>query len=228
VENLPRLDTIKSIVTKKATDAANAAVVGMADGVAKRAYNTTRDSTANHERSRIAQEIIQQKVVAYLLNPNSGFEALPREHELMLQMKSYLAEGVKTKDERCFTGNSFITGEARFSVLTKRVNLDWLDRVYIPVDSVLSAKHTPPEQMESIETPKKESARKTDNLLRALVCIAADAYGYNPASGKSTAPADIAGAISKYSGGEFSPDAKTIKGWLKEGAALLPPNPQQD
>jgi hypothetical protein len=72
---------------------------------------------------------------------------------------------------------------------------------------------------------KPESTRKIDNLLQALTCIAIDAYGHDPKSNKSTAPSDIANALSKL-GKNF--DQKTIRGWLKEGADLLPPIPRKD
>lgn len=68
---------------------------------------------------------------------------------------------------------------------------------------------------------KPESTRKTENLLRALAAIAIDDYRYDSDSLKSTAPQDIADALSKR-GVNFDP--KTIRGWLKEGTALLPPN----
>lgn len=65
----------------------------------------------------------------------------------------------------------------------------------------------------------KESTRKTENLLRALAAIAIDDYGYDPESLKSSAPQDIANATSAQG---VNLDAKTIRNWLKEGAALLP------
>ncbi|OIQ76137.1 hypothetical protein GALL_421890 [mine drainage metagenome] len=74
-------------------------------------------------------------------------------------------------------------------------------------------------------TSKPESTRKTENLLQALTCIAIDAYGYDPKSGKSTAPSDIASALD-FLGKPVNP--KTIRGWLKEGADLLPPIPHKD
>ncbi len=64
-----------------------------------------------------------------------------------------------------------------------------------------------------------ESTRKIENLLRALTSIAMDVYGYNPESGKNTAPKEIADAMSLRG---FEKDEKTVRGWLKEGAALLP------
>lgn len=72
---------------------------------------------------------------------------------------------------------------------------------------------------------KPESTRKTENLLRALTAIAIDDYGYDPESLKSNASQDIANAMSNQG---VSFDAKTIRNWLKEGAALLPPKREED
>lgn len=68
-------------------------------------------------------------------------------------------------------------------------------------------------------TNKPESSRKTDNLLRAIAGIAIHAYGYNPQSSKSSAPTEIAEALSDLG---HPLDPKTIRGWLNEGCQLLP------
>lgn len=75
------------------------------------------------------------------------------------------------------------------------------------------------------EQPKPESTRKSENLLQALAAIAIDAYGYDPDSAKSTAPKDIADALARLG---QKVDPKTIRGWLKEGSALLPRKPDND
>jgi|GEM_PF-6685424 len=77
--------------------------------------------------------------------------------------------------------------------------------------------------LEAINKP--ESTRKTENLLRALTAIAIDEYGYKPESLKSNAPQDIANAMSNQ-GVIF--DAKTIRNWLREGAALLTSKRDED
>lgn len=73
------------------------------------------------------------------------------------------------------------------------------------------------EKMDEAEKP--ESTRKTENLLQALTCISMVEYGYDPTSGKSNAPTDIAKALSERG---LTFDQKTIRNWLKEGANLLP------
>lgn len=72
---------------------------------------------------------------------------------------------------------------------------------------------------------KPESTRKTNNVLQAFTAIAIDAYGYDPKAEKSTATQDIANALDKL-GAVGNP--KTIRSWLKEGAELLPSNPQKN
>jgi hypothetical protein len=78
----------------------------------------------------------------------------------------------------------------------------------------------------SIEDKQKpESARKIDNLLQAITAIAIDSYRYDPKLEKSNVPQQMSDDISK-SGKTI--DTKTIRGWLKEGLALLPPKPHKD
>lgn len=78
---------------------------------------------------------------------------------------------------------------------------------------------------QSNNAAKPESTRKSNNVLQAFTAIAIDAYGYNPKAEKSKAPQDIADALTKL-GAVGNP--KTIRGWLKEGAELLPANPYKD
>ncbi len=78
---------------------------------------------------------------------------------------------------------------------------------------------------QSTNTQKPESTRKTNNVLQAFTAIAIDAYGYDPKAEKSTAPQDIANALEKL-GAVGNP--KTIRSWLREGAELLPSNPNKD
>lgn len=98
---------------------------------------------------------------------------------------------------------------------------------YLPEDSVLVVRTAALREFEARLTApakKPESTRKTENLIQALTCIAIDAYGYDPQSGKNSAPKDIADAMSVRG---FSKDEKTIRSWLKEGADLLPPIPHK-
>lgn len=63
------------------------------------------------------------------------------------------------------------------------------------------------------------NTQKTENLLKAFLSIAIDAYGYDPKSQKSTTTNDILKAL-KSQGKTLDP--KTIRAWLKEGIELLP------
>ena len=72
---------------------------------------------------------------------------------------------------------------------------------------------------------KPESTRKTENLLRTLAAVAIDAYGYDPISAKSTVPQDIVDALNDQ-GVELDP--KTIRNYLKDGVAFLPPDRKKD
>jgi len=72
----------------------------------------------------------------------------------------------------------------------------------------------------SIQTT--DNTQKSENLLKAIACIAIDAYGYDPKSAKSTAPKDICEAL-KRQGQTLDP--KTIRNWLKEGIEILPRKP---
>ncbi|PTQ68367.1 hypothetical protein C8R26_13812 [Nitrosomonas oligotropha] len=121
--------------------------------------------------------------------------------------------------------------EARKKYLESKENQPKLSNYYpaggLPQDSVLVVRTAALREFEqkiADEDDKdmkgvKESTRKTDNLLSALTAIAIDDYGYDPESPKSNAPQDIAEAMSKQG---ISFDPRTIRNWLREGAALLP------
>lgn len=69
---------------------------------------------------------------------------------------------------------------------------------------------------ESVKKP--DSDRKIDNLLRTITAIAMEEYGYKTDSSKSTAPKDIADALSTHG---VTVGEKTILSWLREGAQLI-------
>jgi len=71
-------------------------------------------------------------------------------------------------------------------------------------------------------TQTTDNTQKTENLLKAIACIAIDAYGYDPKSAKSTAPKDISDALKRQG---QSLDPKTIRNWLKDGIEILPRKP---
>ena len=105
---------------------------------------------------------------------------------------------------------------------------DFYPASWLPSDAMLVVRTEALQQFEATfigQAKKPESTRKTENLLRALVCMAEDAYGYDPESLKSTAPQDISDYMQKRG---HSIDAKTIRAWLKEGTLLLPSRTHKD
>ncbi|MDA8429410.1 MAG: hypothetical protein M0T70_09170 [Geobacteraceae bacterium] len=67
--------------------------------------------------------------------------------------------------------------------------------------------------------PVIEDPRIIDGLLKMVIAMAKDCYGYDPANGKNTATADIRKAL-EICGLHLSDN--TIRSRLKEGAELLP------
>lgn len=74
-------------------------------------------------------------------------------------------------------------------------------------------------------TNKKESTRLTENLYRAIACLAIDGYGYNLEDNKSTVP----GELSKMMRERFDFDItdKTIRGWIKKGTENITIKPHK-
>lgn len=66
---------------------------------------------------------------------------------------------------------------------------------------------------------KKESPILTDNLMKAVICMAIHKYEYNPNDEKSPVPGMLSAMFSKYG---FVITDRTIRGWLKKGKGLLP------
>ncbi|MDR4514909.1 hypothetical protein [Nitrosomonas sp.] len=63
-------------------------------------------------------------------------------------------------------------------------------------------------------TPKRESPVLTDNLTKALVCMATEKYGYNPDDEKSPVPSKLSSMFSKHG---FEITDRSIREWLKRG-----------
>ena len=70
--------------------------------------------------------------------------------------------------------------------------------------------------------PKKESTLKTENLLKVIICMAIDKYGYDPKASRNNATGlnkdGIVSTLAQY-GVDISDD--TIKSYLKDGAKLI-------
>lgn len=67
---------------------------------------------------------------------------------------------------------------------------------------------------------EKETKIQSDNLKKALVCLAIDGYGYDPEDKKSPIPKQLSDVCS---GCGFEISDKTIRNWLNEGKNLLNP-----
>lgn len=73
-------------------------------------------------------------------------------------------------------------------------------------------------------TPNESNSQLTDNpksidsLLKMVMAMAVDCYGYSPADKKSTATSDIVEAVQSIG---HKIDADTVKKWLKEGGRYL-------
>jgi hypothetical protein len=61
--------------------------------------------------------------------------------------------------------------------------------------------------------------RERETLLRLIIAMAVDGYGYKPGSGRSGVTADITSALDHCG---LHLDADTVRKWLKEAAELLP------
>lgn len=132
---LPQLDTIKNIAEAEAYKEA---------GTEKQA-NHLRQSVYNRALVRIAQEISKGDLAAYLVGVNGEFSKLPDDHELINQIHSFLADGIKTETQNKSTYNQF-TRRNIYQTLSRPVNVEWVKRLYIPVDAGSPIKQAPAAQ----------------------------------------------------------------------------------
>lgn len=64
----------------------------------------------------------------------------------------------------------------------------------------------------------KDNPKATNTLLKMVMAMAADCYGYSPEAKKSTTAQDIVDAVEKIG---HRIDSDTVRKWLKEGAHFL-------
>jgi hypothetical protein len=76
----------------------------------------------------------------------------------------------------------------------------------------------------SADSPKPLATREKETLLKMIIAMAIDGYGYGPNSSKSPTPKELADAVH---GQGLDLDVDTIRAKLKEAAALLPSNWQK-
>jgi hypothetical protein len=108
-------------------------------GTEKQAIKLWRNAYSR-ARSRIAQEISRGDMAAYLPGENGEFSALPAEHELMKQIRSFIVDGVKTVPR--YGVNEITRREYRLQ-FGEVVNMEWVARLYIPVDAGSPVKQAP-------------------------------------------------------------------------------------
>ena len=129
MENPSGLDTISNILKKEIENAKIAAAKGLPEKAALRAMNGAAEAARNEGRQRIALQINNGDLVAYLPDALGKFNAIHSEHDLMQQLRSFLSDGVKTKPD--YTYNEFTRSDVVSGRHTE--NMEWLSRMYIPV-----------------------------------------------------------------------------------------------
>ncbi len=116
-----------------------------------------------------------------------------------------------------------------------RANLDinirsfvlWASNKQIPLPAIFYSIHQiePPKPLKlaSLKATKTdtENTKITENLLKMLIAIAIDGYGYKPHDKKNTTVQDISKALDSCG---LSLSENTIRTRLKEAAELLPPD----
>ena len=68
---------------------------------------------------------------------------------------------------------------------------------------------------------KPLSTRERDSLLKLVIGMAVNGYGFQPRAARSPVPSDVAGDLEQLGIGL---DVDTVRKYLKEGAELLPPD----
>jgi hypothetical protein len=72
---------------------------------------------------------------------------------------------------------------------------------------------------------KKPSLKALESLLKMIIAMAVDGYGYDPLQKKSPVPSELAGIIEMQG---LHIDVDTVRKWLQEGVALLPRSEGKD
>lgn len=107
-------------------------------------------------------------------------------------------------------------------IVTRQAFIDWANAKNIKPAFLFPG--NPQEQADTINN-KKESARKTENLCRAIACLAIDGYRYNPNDSKSSLPKELSEMMSGKFNVEISD--RTIRNWIKEGIENISINPHK-
>ncbi|MEO6823246.1 MAG: hypothetical protein ABI167_00675 [Nitrosospira sp.] len=164
----PLLDTVRNVAT------AEAYRVGTQSHVFALEYRRAL--------LRIAQQINNRQLVAYVPDADGEFAKLKGDDALVLQMRSFLTVGVKS-DERLQHGSeNWLSGERTADNLVS-TNMDWTERVHIPTEFVPAAKSpTEPENarhVKSISGEAKQDGNTGRNILAPVIDTAIRDAGSN-------------------------------------------------
>lgn len=99
-----------------------------------------------------------------------------------------------------------------------KVNKNKLIVYYDDIIKLLS-KETPKLEDSVPSPPRKESRKANESLMKMVIAMAIDGYGYNPDEKKSPFPTELTTIIQNKNG--LTIDVDTVRKWLKESAALL-------
>ncbi len=75
------------------------------------------------------------------------------------------------------------------------------------------------------KTEKPLHSKEKETLLKMIVGMAIDGYGFDPAANRSPVPKEISDILAEKG---MSLDADTVRRWLKEGAEILPRSIDKD
>lgn len=81
------------------------------------------------------------------------------------------------------------------------------------------------EQLQQSPSAKGLSTKERESLLKLVIGMAVDGYGYDPSTGRSPIPTEIASQLAMR-GIPLDPD--TVRKYLKEAGQLLPPQEEAD
>lgn len=156
-------------------------------------------------------------IPSHLLNLSRDEEVLTHQaYNLAKQLMADAAKGALVAKKKYYDAGLVILPPPPESI-------DWMVTRQALKDWSLNKGKKPPFLFPDEFVPeKKESTLKLDNLLKVLYCVAVDAYGHPSEDKRSTAASDIAKAVVNNGNG-FTIGDSTIRDWLKEAKALIPP-----
>ena len=104
----------------------------------------------------------------------------------------------------------------------EEIDPTYCEKIDLPKDYMLVIRSTNlTEYVDLSSSRRTESPKSTNSLLKMIITMAIDAYGYNPDQKKSPIPAEIVENAEKLG---LSIDVDTVRNWLKEAANILEQN----